>query len=357
MADAAAPPLTHLITFVRPGHAKATLSELESLGYPVIRAATAEVVAAKLSALPSLLLVDEANWLTLLETHDELMRKQTGNGQLRVFLLTDEPPASGEEVDVTTVPSPDLVRVALHAEASAADAIEHLHRHVWLSRRLSPRIDVSLPATFQLDDGTALTGTLRNLSENGAGLRFNPMPNELASGLLSFDGVSQRIEVRATVANRRPSENSVGLKFDAGLAGQGGALRRLIDQLRNPTQPDNDRRVMVYDDTSALMLRALQHTLTQHGFQVATSQRVSDFAQQLSQAPFNLVVFDHSSPALRVERMPELRRRMGNASLVLFSNAAEDALKAAVAPYGAADALRKGTFSDLFIDRVSELLK
>ena len=127
-------------------------------------------------------------------------------------------------------------------------------------------------------------------------------------------------------------------------------MRMVTDALGTTVR--EGRRAIVYD-SSTLLLRLCQGLLAQAGIETTTTNDVNVLADRCTREQFNLVVLDPMLPSLRGGRMTEIRRRIGKVPLVLHSNASADALKAAMAEHTATDWVRKGSFADVLLAKLS----
>ncbi len=327
-----------IVTTVKPGLATAVMTEIAAVGFATIKATSAQDAAQKATASPALLFTDEASWSTLSGVSRPLLERAMRDNRLRIIMIGAQASVASELIECTIAPDMPL-----------GSAIEALHQAFQLNRRKQARAEITMPGAWTAE-GKTTPGVVRSVSESGAGFVSSAQSPAVGSvGEISFAELS----IRCIVMNERRFERAVGVRFDRDALDEDtrDILKRMVGDALGTTVRQG-RRAIVYD-SSTLLLRMLQGLLAQAGFETTTTDDVNELADRCTRERFDLVVLDPLLPALRSGRMAEIRRRVGKVPLVLHSNASAEAMKAAAAQHHANDWVRKGTFTDVLLAKLS----
>lgn len=336
-----------IMTLVRPGFATNLMSELTATGYPIYRATSAADLVAQASVAHGLIVVDETSFQKISKDQFDPLPPLLRSGHLKLFFVPEQSLAAPQALDGLTT----ALISSSWTQQELAEALAPLFN---LNQRGAPRAIVTLVGTMTVN-GDAYEGTLLSLSESGALFSSTTLPHLGAKGhVVAEDVEGDGFSCAASVVSERRLEKGVGLRFEADPEAL-GKIRQIVAAALGVGSAHAEQRRAVMLEGSDLVRRSATHILAAAGYQLHATSAPSDFVRLLAEAPADIVLIDPTMPAAGGDRLKEFIKRAGTAPCLLFTNAPDPVAKRGL-DAGAHSVLKKGTYTDAFISRITTVV-
>lgn len=336
------------MTLVRPGFAQNVMSELTATGYPVYRATSGADLMNQAAVAHGIVIIDEASFAKMTPEVLEPLPTLIRGHKVKLYFIPEHSLTAPAALD-------GLVTSLVSSAWTSTEIADALSASFNLNQRGAPRAIVTLTGTMTIN-GEPYEGTLLSLSEGGALFSSNTLPHVGAKGhLVAEDVEGDGFSTAAVVVSERRLERGVGLRFEPD-PDTATKIRTIVSAALGVAGTHAEQSKAVMLEGNELVRRATTHLLAAAGFAMRATASPAEFVKWLGESPAELVLIDPGMPAAGGDRLKEFIKRSAPATVFLFTNAADSITKKGIEA-GATGVIKKGTFTDAFISRVTSAVQ